>query len=79
MAAHTSTREPLNKVPQVTLWFDDLELEWDTAEARLKPRDGTAWTDVDDKIDTVLRDLRSTNPDPGAETAALTTLLGALA
>lgn len=62
-----------------TTRVDDLELEWDNAEARLKPRDGTAWTDVDDKIDTVLRDLRSTNPDPGGETAALTTLLGALA
>lgn len=62
-----------------TTRVDDLEVEWDNAEARLKPRDGAAWTDVDDKIDTVLRDLRSTTPDPGVETAALTTLLGALA
>jgi uncharacterized membrane-anchored protein len=57
---------------------DDLERQWDKAQARLKPRSDTAWTKIDDKIDTVLRELRATNPDPAAETAALTALLGAL-
>ena len=61
-----------------TTRIGDLELEWDDAEARLKPKNKAAWTDVDDKIDTVLRRLRSTNPDPGSEKAALTTLLAAL-
>ena len=58
-----------------TTRIGDLEYEWDDAQARLKPRDGTAWTEVDDKIDTVLRDLRSTSPQPDQEQAALTALL----
>lgn len=56
----------------------DLETSWDSSEARLKPKNKAAWTDIDDKIDTVLRRLRSTSPDPNSEKAALTTLLGAL-
>jgi uncharacterized membrane-anchored protein len=56
----------------------DLETEWDNAEARLKPKDKTAWTNIDGKIDTVLRELRATSPRPNAEKAALTTLLGSL-
>jgi uncharacterized membrane-anchored protein len=62
-----------------TTRIGDLELEWDDAEARLKPKNKAAWTDVDDKIDTVLRRLRSTSPDPNSEKAALTTLLTSLA
>jgi uncharacterized membrane-anchored protein len=61
-----------------TARVDDLEAQWDNAEARLKPRSKPAWNDVDGKIDTVLRELRSTSPDPTSEKAALTTLLGAL-
>ena len=56
----------------------DLETAWDNAEARLKPRDKTAWTSIDKKIDTVLRQLRSTTPKPASEKPALTTLLAAL-
>jgi uncharacterized membrane-anchored protein len=56
----------------------DLELAWDNAQARLKPRDKAAWTRIDDKIDTVLRELRATSPDPTSEKAALNDLLGAL-
>lgn len=56
----------------------DLETEWDRAQARLKAKDDTAWTDVDGKIDTALRELRSTSPDPNSEKAALTTLVGSL-
>jgi hypothetical protein len=56
----------------------DLETAWDNAEARLKPRDPTTWHDLDDKIDAVLRALRSTQPDPPTEKKALTTLLTAL-
>ena len=29
-----------------------LDLEWDDAEARLKPKNKAAWTDIDGKIDT---------------------------
>jgi hypothetical protein len=56
----------------------DLEIAWDDAEARLKPRDKAAWTALDGKIDTVLRAIRATSPDPAAEKAALNALLDAL-
>ena len=56
----------------------DLETEWDNAQARLKPKSPTAWTAVDARIDTVLRELRATNPNPAGEKEALTALLTAL-
>jgi uncharacterized membrane-anchored protein len=61
-----------------TTRVDDLETEWDNAEARLRPKDKAAWTAIDGKIDTVLRELRATSPKPASEKAALTALLGAL-
>jgi uncharacterized membrane-anchored protein len=61
-----------------TARVDDLEIQWDDAEARLKPRDKAAWTGIDDKIDTVLRELRATSPDPSGERTALTALLSSL-
>jgi uncharacterized membrane-anchored protein len=56
----------------------DLEIGWDNAEARLKPKDRAVWTEIDGKIDTVLRELRATNPRPNSEKAALTDLIAAL-
>ena len=41
----------------------DLEHDWDVAEARLKPKDPTKWTEIDGAIDKVLRQLRAANPD----------------
>src|SRR5947208_15923917 len=41
---------------------DDLEFQWDNAEARLKPKNKTEWTQLDGKIDKVLRELRATSP-----------------
>jgi uncharacterized membrane-anchored protein len=61
-----------------TTRVDDLEIEWDNAEARLKPKDKAEWTRVDGKIDKVLRELRATSPKPDSEKAALTALLGVL-
>jgi uncharacterized membrane-anchored protein len=61
-----------------TARVDALETSWDSAEARLKPRDKAAWTEIDGRIDAVLRQLRSTSPDPTREQAALTDLLTAL-
>jgi hypothetical protein len=57
---------------------DDLEVEWDNAQARLRPKDKAAWTEIDGKIDTVLRELRATSPNSNSEKAALTALLTAL-
>jgi uncharacterized membrane-anchored protein len=61
-----------------TARITDLETAWDNGEARLKPRDKATWTDIDGKIDKVLRELRSTSPNANSEKAALTTLLTAL-
>ena len=56
----------------------DLEFEWDAAEATLKSRDKSTWSDIDDKIDAVLRQARATRPDAGKNIEALQTLLTVL-
>lgn len=56
----------------------DLEYEWDSAQSILKAKDGVEWTSIDSKIDTVLRELRSTSPNSASETSALQALLGGL-
>ncbi|MEP6563436.1 MAG: hypothetical protein ABJD68_20440, partial [Nakamurella sp.] len=61
-----------------TTRIGDLEYEWDAAQARLKSKDSAAWTEVDGKIDTVLRQLRSTSPNTDQEKAALIALLAVL-
>ncbi len=66
------------KQSEATARIGDLEYEWDQAEARLKPRDTAAWTDIDGKIDKVLRELRAVNPNMTTEKAALEMLLSAL-
>jgi hypothetical protein len=53
----------------------DLESAWDNSAAALQRRDKNEWHAVDDKIDAVLRELRSTSPDPSAEKQALQSLL----
>jgi len=58
-----------------TARITDLESAWDNAEATLKRRNVDAWHGVDDKIDVVLRELRSTSPNPVTEKSALTALL----
>ncbi len=77
------TQDTLNRLdsgdqPGATKRVDDLEYEWDQAEARLKPRSKATWTTVDDRIDTVLRQLRAVHPDTGTEKSALSALLGVL-
>jgi uncharacterized membrane-anchored protein len=57
---------------------DDLESGWDNAQARLKPKNKATWTEIDGKIDTVLRELRATSPNPASEKDALTAVLTAL-
>ena len=58
-----------------TARITDLESAWDNAAASLQRRDKTEWHAVDDKIDAVLRELRSTSPDPAMEKQALQALL----
>src|SRR5690349_7669862 len=58
---------------------DDLETTWDHAQARRRAKNRVAWNTVDDKIDTVLSDLRGAHPNPHTERSAPTTLLTALA
>lgn len=61
-----------------TTRIGDLEYAWDTSEPVLKPRDKAAWTQIDGKIDTVLRELRAVHPNPVTEKVALEALLGVL-
>ena len=75
------TQDTLNlltsgKQADATTRITDLESAWDNAHATLQRRNADAWHGVDDKIDTVLRELRSTSPNPTTETAALKALLG---
>lgn len=74
------TRDLLDRGDQAgaTARVTDLETAWDDAQAKLKPRDPAAWTTTDGKIDTVLRELRSTSPDAASEKTALDALLAAL-
>lgn len=64
--------------PGATTRIGDLEFAWDQGQSVLKARDGAAWTAIDGKIDTVLRELRATSPQPVSEKAALQALLAAL-
>jgi len=53
----------------------DLEYEWDNAEAHLKPKSPVEWTKIDDRIDSVLRELRAVHQNAATCKSALMTLL----
>lgn len=79
----TITQDMLNLVTTgdqsgATSRATDLETAWDQAQGRLQARDDAAWTRIDGKIDDVLTQTRASTPDPAAEHAALTALLGEL-
>ena len=61
-----------------TTRIGDLEYEWDTAQSRLKPIDPAAWTELDGRIDTALRELRAAHPNVASEQTALSSLLADL-
>jgi uncharacterized membrane-anchored protein len=61
-----------------TARIKDLETAWDDAQPTLQPMDDASWTVLDGQIDSVLKALRASNPDPAAETQTLTTLLASL-
>lgn len=58
--------------------IDDLEYTWDNAEAKLKPMNQEKWTEIDDSIDKVLRELRAVHQDPEACKASLESSLAIL-
>lgn len=74
------TLDKLNADDQsgATKRISDLEAAWDKSQARLQPLDGKSWTQIDGKVDTVLRKLRATSPDVAAEKLALADLLAVL-
>ena len=79
----TITQDTLSKLSTgdqagATTRIGDLEYEWDNAQARLKSKNQTEWTVIDGKIDTVLRELRSTSPNIATEKSALSALLAVL-
>jgi uncharacterized membrane-anchored protein len=53
----------------------DLEFAWDHAEAKLKPMNGEKWTEIDDIIDAVLRQLRAFHQDTAACQTSLHSLI----
>ncbi len=58
---------------------DEIEYAWDAAESRLRPLNADAWSNVDDAIDGVLRQIRSIHPDPESARSALQALDGKIA
>jgi len=64
-----------NNLPGAKTRVADLEHEWDVAQSRLKPINKAKWTEVDNAIDKVLRELRAVNPTVEGSKAALDALL----
>jgi uncharacterized membrane-anchored protein len=82
-AFRTITQDTLDKLNAgdqsgATTRIGDLEYAWDQAQPVLKARDDAEWTNIDGKIDTVLRELRAVHPNVTSEKAALTALLAVL-
>jgi uncharacterized membrane-anchored protein len=61
-----------------TARIKDLERAWDGDQSTLQPLDQNAWQVLDRQIDSVLKALRASRPDPATEMQTLTTLLTAL-
>jgi hypothetical protein len=58
---------------------DEIEYAWDQAESRLKPMNTEAWTNLDNAIDEVLREIRAIRPDQLGARSALQKLLSKIA
>ena len=71
------TLDKLNTSDQIgaTTRISDLEYAWDQARSTLYAKDKAEWKKIDGKIDTVLRELRSVNPNIASEKSALNSLL----
>ncbi|MEA1798308.1 MULTISPECIES: COG4705 family protein [Rhodococcus] len=76
----TITQDTLTKVQAgdhtgAVARIKDLETAWDDDETSLRPLDATAWGALDGRIDSVLKSVRASTPDPTNETQTLTALL----
>lgn len=67
-----------NDMPGAVTRVADLEHEWDVSQARLKPMNQAKWTEVDNAIDKVLREIRAVRPNPETAKSALDALLSVL-
>ncbi len=56
----------------------DIEYEWDNAQSKLKRMNSAKWTEVDNAIDKVLRQLRAVNPNQQDCKSSLDALLAVL-
>lgn len=63
---------------KATARADDLEKAWDDAAAALQAKNPERWTELDGKVDTVLKSVRATSPNQATETAAVSALLASL-
>jgi hypothetical protein len=56
----------------------DLETAWDNAQTSLQPKNPEKWTQIDGTIDTVLSQLRTSNPKQSACISALQASISAM-
>jgi uncharacterized membrane-anchored protein len=61
-----------------TARIKDLETAWDDDQSTLQPLDENAWQVLDRQIDSALKAVRASRPDPATEMQTLATLLTAL-